>query len=99
MQGAMRVIVRCERSLYFLSDTKEGFAMTYDNGQIVMFREFLEEGDEEARFIVIEDRDTRVLVEEICDLPFPPQRTFQKNEITLAPEQDLEQRGKRPSFT
>lgn len=67
--------------------------MIYENGQIVMFREFLEKGDEQARFIVIEDRDTRILVEEICDLAFAPQRAFQKSEVTLAPEQDLRQRG------
>jgi hypothetical protein len=76
----------------------EDNSMVYENGQIVMFTTFMEEGDEEARFIVIEDRDSRILVEEICDLPFAPQRVFQKDEITLALEQDLKQRGQRPSF-
>lgn len=72
----------------------------YENGQIVMFRSFMERGDEEARFIVVEDREERVLVEEICDLPFPPQRAFVKGDIVLAPEedQDLKQRGSRPRF-
>lgn len=37
--------------------------MTYENGQIVMFREFIEPGDEDARLIVIEERGTRLLVE------------------------------------
>ncbi|MCZ7861514.1 hypothetical protein O9X98_08890 [Agrobacterium salinitolerans] len=72
--------------------------MQYENGQIVMFREFLEEGDEEARFVVIEDRDTRILVEEICDLPLPPQRSFEKSEVVLAPDQTVQQKPRAPLF-
>lgn len=70
--------------------------MQFENGQIVMFTEFLEEGDEEVRFVVIEDREDRVLVEEICDLELPPQRSLPKADLELAPDQTIRQKPKSP---
>ena len=61
-----------------------------------MFKDFLEEGDEDMRFIMLEDRDDRVLIEAICDMPFPPQNCFPKSLMTLAPEQDIKPKPHEP---
>lgn len=72
--------------------------MTFTNGQILMFKDVLEEGDEELRFIFIEDRGDAVLVEAIIDLPFPPQNSFPKSDMILAPDQSLKQYSKPPKI-
>jgi hypothetical protein len=52
-------------------------------GQKVKFKEILEQGDEELRFIVLEDKGDRVLVQAVVDLPFPPTYTYLKSELVV----------------
>lgn len=56
-------------------------------GSIVRFRESLEEGDADLLFVVLEDRDTRVLVADIDPAHSTafgaPQYTYQKSELEV----------------
>ena len=52
-------------------------------GMIVKFAELIEEGDGEARFIVIESRGDRVLVEAICSMSIKPQYNFRRSELVI----------------
>lgn len=58
--------------------------MNLKAGDIVKFKEFLELGDESARFVVIEPRGETVLVEAICDLKIPPQSQYKINDLEIA---------------
>lgn len=41
-------------------------------GDIVKYREALEPGDEDARFVLVELNGDRCFIKAICDLPLPP---------------------------
>lgn len=57
---------------------------TLDVGQTVRFREPLTDDEREERFIVIELRGERVLVEFICDMNIKPHHVYLMADLTPA---------------
>lgn len=52
-------------------------------GDLVMYRECLEAGDESARFVVVEDNGDRLLVRLVCDWTIPPTSVVRREEMKV----------------
>jgi hypothetical protein len=55
-------------------------------GDVVRYVRSVDPGDEECRFIVIEDNDDRLMIMLICDLPIPPLYVVPRCELTCCDE-------------
>lgn len=52
-------------------------------GDIVVFKEVLDAGDEDARMVVIEDNGDRVLVRHLVDMKLQPTSIYLKSDLKV----------------
>lgn len=52
-------------------------------GTLVKFKDGLFSDEEGAQYVVLEDNGSRVIIEFLCDLRFPPQSVALKDDLEL----------------
>ncbi len=53
-------------------------------GDVVRFREIVDPGDEDSRFVVVEDNGDRLMIRFICNLPIPPIQVVPRSDVCKA---------------
>ncbi len=57
---------------------------TISVGDMVRFMEIVDPGDEDSRFIVIENNGDRLMIRFVCDLPIPPTQVVLRSDVCKA---------------